>query len=113
MSSDDIKALYRADLQETVVIRRYTGTGTNRPKFDVPVQGSSQRYQATELLGTVVQGDQRILVLVEDLIQKKFALPVTTNDKIVVAGKELAIIAPNERADLDGTLIAYELQARG
>jgi len=113
MSSDDIKALYRADLQETVVIRRYTGTGTNRPKFDVSVHGSSRRYHATELLGGIVQGDQEILVLVEDLIQKKFALPITTNDKIVIAGKELAIIAPNERADLDGTLIAYDLQARG
>jgi hypothetical protein len=113
MSSDDIKALYRADCQETIVIRRYTGTGTNRPHFEASVRGSSRRYHATELLGNIVQGDQEILILVEDLIQKKFPLPVTTNDRVVVAGKELAIIAPNERADLDGTLIVYDLQARG
>jgi hypothetical protein len=113
MSSDDIKALYRAELKETVVIRRYTGTGANRPKFEAAVSGSSRRYRGTELIGNIVQGDQEILVLVEDLIKKKFALPVTANDKIVIAGKELAIIAANERADLDGTLIAYDLQARG
>lgn len=113
MSSDDIKALYRAELKETIVVRRYTGTGTNRPKFEVSVRASSRRYHGTELIGSIVQGDQQVLILVEDLIQKKFALPMTTNDKVVISGKEIAIVAANERADLDGTLIAYDLQARG
>ena len=113
MSSDDIKAIYRAELKETIVIRRYTGTGTSRPKFEVKARGNTRLYKGTELVGSIVQGDQEVLILVEDLIAKRFALPLTTNDKIVVSGKEIAIIAANNRTDLDGTIIVYDCQARG
>jgi hypothetical protein len=112
MSADDIVALYRAELKERIIVRRYTGTGTNRPHFDVPVRGKSRLYSAKELIGTIVQGDQEVLILVEDLISKKFALPVTTNDKVVVNGKEIAILAPNTRNGEDGTLVVYDCQAR-
>ncbi len=112
MSSDDIKALYRAELKDMIKVRRYTGTGTNRPIFEAWVRGRANQYKATELIGTITQGDQHVLILVEDLIQKKFALPLTTNDKIVASGKELSIVAANNRSDLDGTLIVYDCQAR-
>jgi hypothetical protein len=53
------------------------------------------------------------LVLVEDLISKGFTLPLTNADKLVVAGRELAILQPNTRKAEDGTIIVYDCQARG
>lgn len=113
MQASEIKAAYARELKETIVVRRYTGAGANRPRFDVAVRGKATPYSATELIGTVIQGDQRILVLAEDIIAAQMVLPVTTNDKVVVKGKELSIQNPAERKAPDGTLVAYEIQARG
>lgn len=113
LTASQIKAAYARVLKEPIIVRRYTGSGTNRPKFDAEVRGKANRYATTELIGTVVQGDQRVFVLVDDLIEKQFPLPLTTNDKLVVKGKEISIIAPNERKAPDGALVAYEIQARG
>ncbi len=113
MTADEIKAAYAANLLETVTLRRFTGTGADRPKFDANVRGKAWGYTSQELIGTIQQGDQRVLVLVEDLIGTGFALPVTTADMMVVRGQELAIISPGQRKAPDGTLIAYELQCRG
>ena len=112
-NADGIKAHYRQVCQETIIVRRYTGSGTSRPKFDVPVRGRAIGYDAKELIGGIVQGDQKVIVLVEDLIAKGMTLPLTTSDKAVVNGKEIAIMAPTPRKALDGTLVAYELQCRG
>lgn len=114
MNAAEIKAAYARDLKETIVVRRYTGAGANRPRFDAAVRGKATPYQTKELIGTITQGDTRVIVLVDDLIASQFALPLTTNDKIVIARHpELAIINPAERKAPDGTLVAYEIQARG
>lgn len=113
MTTAEIVAAYRGALKETVVVRRYTGAGTSRPRFDVAVRGKSRLYDSTELIGSVQQGDSQVLVLVEDLLAKGFTLPLTTNDKVVVAGREIAIIAPNTRKSEDGTVVVYDCQARG
>lgn len=113
MNTEEIKAAYRAALKETIIVRRYTGAGANRPRFDVPVRGKARLYDAKELVGAITQGDQNVLLLVEDLIAKGFTLPLTTNDKVVIAGKEIAIVAPNTRKAEDGTIVVYDCQARG
>ncbi len=113
MQASEIKAAYASELKETIGVRRYTGAGANRPRFDVYVRGKATPYGTDEFINTVVQGDQRILVLAEDIIAAQMALPVTTNDFVVVRGKQLAIINPAERKAPDGTLVAYEIQARG
>lgn len=112
MNAAAIRAAYARELKETIVVRRYTGAGTNRPRFDVAVRGKDRLYASTELIGTISQGDHNVLVLAEDLIAAQFSLPLTTNDKVVVAGKELAIIAPNTRKAPDGTVIVYDCHAR-
>ncbi len=112
MNAAEIKAAYARELKETITVRRYTGSGTNRPRFDAAVRGKARLYASTELIGTITQGDQNVLVLVEDLIAAQFALPLTQNDKLVVAGKELAIQAPNTRKAPDGTIVVYDCQAR-
>lgn len=113
MNADQIKAAYARQLRETIVIRRYTGAGTVRPKLDVEARGKATQYGADELIGTVQQGDLKVIVLVDDLRSRGFALPVTTNDKAVVAGKEYAIVNPGARKAMDGTPVAYEMQVRG
>jgi hypothetical protein len=99
---------------ETVLIRRYTGSGTNRPRFDVSVRGRVNGYEPSQLIGSITQGDRRVLILQEDLIKAQFALPITSSDKCVVRGRELAIQAADDNTHRDGTeLIAWELQVRG
>ena len=99
---------------ETVLLRRYTGSGTNRPSFSVEVRGRVTGYVPQELIGSITQGDRRVLILVEDLIKAQFALPITSSDKCVVRGRELAIQAADDNTHRDGAeLIAYELQVRG
>lgn len=117
MTPETAKAMYRRRIGkgETVYIRRYTGAGSNRPRYDVAVRARVMGYDTQDLVGTVVQGDRHVIFLAEDLLAAQFALPLTTNDKAVVKGRELAIIAPDDatrRAD-GGVLIAFDLQVRG
>lgn len=113
MTADELKAHYAAELHETIIVRRYTGAGANRPKFDAEVRGRAWGYSAKELVGSIQQGDTRCLLLVEDLIAKGMPLPLTTADKLVVKGREIAIVSPSPRKAQDGTLVAYDIQARG
>lgn len=116
MTPAEIRAQYAQDLKETVIVRRYTGAGASRPKFDAAVRGKAWGYGPKELTGAIQQGDTRVLVLVEDLIAKGMTLPLTPSDKLLVEGRpgvELAIIAPRLRKAEDGTAIAYDVQARG
>ena len=54
-----------------------------------------------------------MLVYADDLAANGLSLPVTSADKVVVKGREIAIVSPGERKAPDGTLVVYELQARG
>lgn len=117
MTPETAKGIYRRRIGkgETVYIRRYTGAGTCRPRYDAPVRARVMGYETKELVGTIVQGDRHIIFLAEDLLAAQFALPITTNDKAVVKGRELAIITPDDatrRAD-GGVLVAFDLQVRG
>lgn len=115
MNPASVKASYRHALKDMVTVRRYVGSGTNRPRFDVEnVHANVTGFAPHELVGGIVQGDRQILILVEDLIKAKFSLPLTINDKTVVAGRELANIAVDaDSKQVDGVLIAYIVQARG
>lgn len=117
MTPDTVKDTYRRMIEahgELVLIRRYTGGGSSRPKFDASVRARVSGYAPEELTGSVQQGDRKIIVLTQDLIDRQFAIPILASDKVVVRGKELAIIAPDDSTRRIGNvLIAYELTARG
>jgi len=112
MNASEIKSAYARELKETVIVRRYTGAGASRPRFEVAVRGKARQYSSTELIGPITQGDWNVLLLVDDLTTAQFALPVTTNDKVVVSGREIAILSANTRKAPDGTLCVYDCQAR-
>jgi hypothetical protein len=117
MNPQTVKDTYRRmidDGGEPIFVRRYTGSGTVKPKFDAQVRAKVSGYAPDELVGGIVQGDRRVIILVQDLIDRQFAMPILASDKVVVRGKELAIIAPDDSTRrISGVLIAYELTARG
>lgn len=115
--ADRIRARYRTELGrigETVLVRRYYSTGSPRPKYEKAALARVASYDAEELVGTIVQGDQKMILLAEDLESGDVALPLLISDKVVVRGKELQIVSidANTRR-VGGKLCAYELQVRG
>jgi len=117
MTPNECRSVYRRfvnEVGEEIIVRRYFGTGTNRSKFEVNVMARVVGYGPQELVGTIVQGDQKLIVMVEDLETFQFPLPLVKNDKVVVRGKELNVEAPDGNTRrIKGELIAYELQVRG
>lgn len=99
---------------EPVILRRYDGTGSNRSHRDAIARAQVMDYQPQELIGDVRQGDMKLIVLYQDLLDQQFPVPITIKDRVIVRGRELAIIASDDntrRIGLD--FFAYELQARG
>lgn len=115
MTPDQAKADYRAVLKEQVTVRRYGGAGSNRPYFDAVARGRVTGYEPHELIGTVIQGDRKVILYADDLIDAGLALPITSADRLRLNGtKEIAIIAADgDTRKVAGVLIAYEIQARG
>jgi hypothetical protein len=114
MNAAQIRAMYKSFCQMTITVRRYSGPATARTWADVTARGNARLFGGKELIGTIAQGDQQVIILVDDLVANGFQLPIVVADKIVLGGRERQILAPiGERKALDGTLIAYELQARG
>ena len=113
MNADAIKKMYLRALQQQVTIRRYAGEGDT--KTDYVALGNAGLYGTNELIGNITQGDLRVVLMADaaDWTPAGFIAPLKTTDKVVVGGHEREIIAFSERKALDGTLIAYEIQARG
>jgi hypothetical protein len=106
---------------EDIVVRRYTGTGTNRPKIDVHCSARVVGYAPSELTGVIQQGDRFIILMADDVTvpntdspPQSLTLPLLSSDKVVVRGKELQIISADDSSRrVDGVLVAIEIQARG
>jgi hypothetical protein len=117
MTPAEVRQSYRENMDavgETIVIRRYTGTGVGRVPADTDVRARVTGYDERELVGTIQQGDRKIIVLVEDLTNSGFAVPVTPNDKVVLRGTMISIVTVDDSTRrIQGELVAYEIQARG
>ena len=114
MTPEAAKASYRRELKDIVTVRRYAGAGQNRPYFDVEAHARVIGYQPHELVAGILQGDRKAILLVEDLINAQFQLPLRPTDRIVIRGQECAIEAADDSTRrVEGELIAYELRVRG
>lgn len=105
-------ALTRAQVNENgqdVSIRRYIGKGPTRTFNDTATKAYVRNYGSNEIIGAIVQGDQRAVTLIDNL---SAILPVLTSDKLVVGAKEFAIKNPMKRV-VGGVLIALEIHAAG
>jgi hypothetical protein len=113
MTPAQVKASYQRALDDTVIVRRYSGTGPTRPSVDYEARARVTGYQPNELVGGIVQGDRRAIVYADDLTEAGLASILLT-DKLVVRDRELAIRAVDDSTRrVDGELIAYELSCRG
>ena len=117
MLVDEIRSSYRqlmTEAGETIAIRRYTGSGPNRPFFDTNVTARVTGYEPHELVGDVQQGDRKVLVLADDLVVAQVPSNLRKGDKAIVRGRELNIEAADDSTRrVAGELIAIELRVRG
>jgi hypothetical protein len=117
MTPAECLAAYSRDMDavgETIIVRRYTGIGTGRIAHDTNVRARVSGYSERELVGTIQQGDRKIIMLVSDLEDAGFAVPVVPTDKIMLRGAMLSILTVDDSTRrIQGELIAYEIQARG
>lgn len=99
---------------ETIAIRRYSGTGAGRTYVDRDCLARVTGYSPSELVGSIIQGDRKVIVLADDLDGESPPFAIAKTDKVVVRDKELAIMMVDDSTRrVGGTLIAYELTARG
>lgn len=107
-------ARYRAALRrcgETVVVRRYSGTGEGRPYVEAQARARITGYDPANLVGAIVQGDRKVILLAEDVAS---LLPLVAGDAVIADGAELAIVAVDDvTRRVAGVLVAIELQVRG
>lgn len=118
MTPEAIRSAYDrmlGSVGETVKFRRYQGTGEDRDFIQADVTARVAGYEPREIVGSVQQGDRRVIVLADELDDQFEPEPrVSPNDKVIIRGKEHAIISVDANTRrVGGTMIAYEIQARG
>lgn len=102
---------FLAEIGEDIAIRRFTGSGTPRPYTDTTTRARVMGYKPDQLIGPIVQGDRKVIASVSTLTG---ILPVTTNDKVVVGGRQLSIKAVDDNTRrIGGTLVGLELTVSG
>lgn len=118
MTPEEARQMYRDQIEEhgeDIAIRRYSGTGVGRTYVDRPCRARVVGYSPDELVGSITQGDRRVIVLAEDLDGESPPFKIMKSDKVVSSRfPELAIMAVDDNTRrIQGTLIAYDLQVRG
>jgi hypothetical protein len=99
---------FLAEIGEDVIVRRYAA---DRSNTDIPVKARVVGYQPGELVGAIVQGDRRVIMLAEPLTG---LLPLTNADKLVIRGDEVAIKGVDDSTRrIGGTLVALEIHVEG
>lgn len=99
---------------EQITLRRFTGSGTNRPYFDVTVTARVVAFEPKDLVGGIQQGDRKLIVLAQDLFDAQWPAPPKKGDAAIVRGKTLNVEAVDDNTRrIHGELIAYEIQVRG
>jgi hypothetical protein len=76
---------------ENVIIRRYAGTGNQRPKVELAARAFIRPMEAEDLVGNI---DSTFAKVILSPTGKTALLPLVKGDKIVVAGKERNVEIP-------------------
>lgn len=119
MLGPELKATYRSQLKDAVQIRRYAADGVT-VAVEAYARARVAYYTAAELIGTIQQGDRKVIIYADDVetdfqtfLDTGMTLPITPDDKCVIGSDEYRIMAAVPRTALDGALAAYALQVRG
>jgi hypothetical protein len=117
MNVDYAKSLHRRFLTNRVTVRRYTGpAGPNRTATDVDCRAwvRADPLRPQQMVSDVTEFVFRCIVSAEDLERGGFPLPLTTADKVIFQGREMAVSFPdNATRTVGDTLVAYNIRVRG
>ena len=113
--TERIKQLYLdaiSTVGENVIIRTYdVGADTYTDKT---VRARVVEFSPDQLVGPIVQGDRKLIMLAADVDGAGVTLALTQNCKVLVRGKELQVKAIDDNTRrVQGDLIAYELVVGG
>jgi hypothetical protein len=99
------------EVGETVYVRRFSGTPPTLTIANTATTARVVGCRTNPLLGPITEGDRDVIALVDDL---SGILPLTTNDALVVRGKEMIIKAIDDNTRrIGGTLVALEIRIGG
>jgi hypothetical protein len=117
MNIDLARSTYRRFLTNKVTVRRYNGpAGPNRTSIDVECRAwvRADPLRPQQMVSDVTEFVFRCIVLAEDLENAGFPVPLTTADKVLFKGKEMAVSFPdNATRTVGDTLVAYNIRVRG
>ena len=104
----NIQDAYRRALQRRgrwVTVQRVSGNAPNATTFGATVKAMIEGYIPEKPVmdispeGSITQGARRVIVLQDDLAQKRFPLPLQKNDKVIIADD---VESPSPTALLSG-----------
>lgn len=109
------RAAYGRTLRDRVTMRRLQGVGAAQVKFDAEdLRARIAGYGPDELIGPILQGDRRVILLAEDLEERQWPAPPRSGDRCIVGDVTMTVISVDGHTRKVGeTLIAYEIQVRG
>lgn len=117
MTPEYAELVYRRFLTNSVTIRRYTGkAGPDRTVTEVECRAwiRADPLRQEPMVSDLKELVYHAVVLVEDLANAGFPLPLNGADKLVFQGKEFAVSFPDNATRSVGTeLIAYNLRVKG
>lgn len=97
---------------ENVIVRTYVGTSESYT--DKTVRARVVEFSPDQLVGAIVQGDRKLIMLAEDVEGTGITLSATQNVKVLVRGKELQVKSVDDNSRrVGGVLMAYELVVGG
>lgn len=102
-----------AAVGETVTLRRPAGVSP-QTFTDAEARARVTDFHADELVGSLQQGDRKLIVLAKDLEARQWPVPPRKGDKAIVRGKTLNVEAVDDSTRrVGGVIVAYEIAARG
>lgn len=108
-----------AQLGEDVIIRRWSGPAAARVATEAVARGRPFALKPEQIVGNIKSGDCKVIVINDPAavvpsgkVALSTLLPLTTNDKLVLAGRELAIKDPDDMTRrIAGIVVALEIIA--
>jgi hypothetical protein len=111
-------AAYRRGFRERVKIARASGTGAaaniawDEARY---VKAHLRQYAPHEIAGSIMQGDQELMILTADLDATSFDVPPRLGDRVLMPNGSHAMVQycdANTRR-LGGVTVAYVCRVRG
>lgn len=95
---------------ETVTLRRMTGT--QRIPLDVECRAVVTGYAPNELVGSIEQGDRKVILSPTEMRRRQWVWPPRRGDRVLIGGKTFQVEAVDNRTAGD-ELVRTELRIRG